>query len=121
MIAVIPLILFGLISYEYGAFLLYIIPALLCLVQYFFPTIFLWGLFFTIFAAGSAIYSFLIISDIYKLIIGVYPSLLLDVNDSAAFILLLAILVGITFVLFTSRPRLSLTNGKSKEVDMKET
>jgi hypothetical protein len=83
------------------------IPALLCLVQFFYPTIFLWGLFFIIFLSGSAVYCFLFLFDIYKLIIGLRPSALLDVDDSVVFILLLAILIGITFVLFVSRPRLT--------------
>jgi len=83
------------------------IPALLCLVQFFYPTIFLWGLFFIIFLLGSAVYFFLLLSDIYKLIIGLRPAALLDVDDSVVFILLLAILIVITFVLFVSRPRLT--------------
>ena len=83
------------------------IPAILCLVQFLYPTIFLWGIFFIIFLSGSAVYSFLLITDIYKIIVGIRPSTLLDIDDSVVFILLLAILIGITYILFISRPQLT--------------
>ncbi len=106
-IACIPFVLFGLIGAQYGAFFLYMIPGGLCIIQFFYPTIFLWGLFFIIFLSSSATYLFILLTDIFKLFNGLRPSALLDIDDSVVFILLLLILIGITFVLFFSRPRLT--------------
>ena len=100
-------VLLGLIGSQYGAFFIYMIPAVLCIIQFCYPTIFLWGLFLILFLSASTIYFILLLTDIYKLITGLRPIALMDLDDSFVFIFLLAILLGITIVLFFSRPKLT--------------
>ena len=107
LVAFVLFTLVALIGADYGAFLIYMVPAMLCILQYFYPRILVWGILFVIFLLGSVMYSCLLIADIYRLVVGVRPWTLVDVNDSVVFILLSAIVVGITFVVFVSRPRLT--------------
>lgn len=111
LIAIIPFSLLALMGAEYGAFFLYFWPALLCLIQFIYPTIFLWGIFLIVFLSGSVAYFILILKDIYKLIVGSSPSILIDFDDSIVFILFFIILVAITLGIFLSRPHRTSAEG----------
>ena len=113
--------LIGITGYEYGALFLYLVPALICLAQCFYPTVFVRGLFFVIFSAGSAVYCVAILSDVYRLAVGGHPSILLDVDDSVVFILFLLILLVITFALYAIRPGLPAKHEEVRANDVKET
>ncbi|MDL1964245.1 MAG: hypothetical protein LWW98_07920 [Deltaproteobacteria bacterium] len=113
LIALLPFVLFALAGYQYGAFLLYMVPAIFCVVQYFYPTIILWGIFFLTFISGAGVYLYLLFSDLYKLATGVRPQALLDFDDSIVFITLVLVLVWIAYILFISRPDLSFSNTPS--------
>lgn len=104
LLAAFPIIAFALAGWEYGAFPLYITPAVLCLVQYFYPTVCGWFVFFSIFCIGSAAYFWLLFTDVIKIFVGDRPRALLDADDSFVFILLVILLCAITYGLFKLRP-----------------
>ena len=105
-LASLPFLIFALIGREYGAFPLYIIPAVICIVQLFYSTMFSWIIIFSLYFIGSSVYVFLLIGDIVKIIKKVRPEALLDFDDSVVFILLVIILVVVTLGLLRYRPRL---------------
>jgi len=105
LIAAFPFIAFAFAGWDYGAFFLYITPAVLCLFQYFYPTVIGWFFFFSVFCVGAAAYLWLLLTDVIKLIIGERPRALLDADDSFVFILLEILLCAISYGLFKIRPK----------------
>ena len=113
LVAAIPFTLFALIGIEYGAFPMYIVPAVLCIVQFFYPNIFLWGLFFAALTAGAAAYSFALIKDVIKILNGQNTGVFVDADDAVGFLLLVAILILLAITIFHTRPNLTI---KKKEL-----
>ena len=105
LVAAFPFIAFAIAGWEYGAFFLYITPAVICLIQYFYPTVIGWLFFFSIFCVGTAAYLWLLLTDVVKLFAGKRPSALLDCDDSIVFILLVILLSAISYGLFKIRPK----------------
>jgi hypothetical protein len=90
---------------EYGTVWFYSIPVGICLLQFIFPTPVGWGTIFGLFAAATAAMFFGVVRDVVRLAVGQSPSMLVDLDDSFAFVLFTAVLCGITTWLFFARPR----------------
>jgi hypothetical protein len=104
LVAGIPFISFAIAGYHYDAFFTYLIPALLCLLQYYYPTIFGWIVFVLVYSLGSCGYLFLLIKDIIRYVEGKRTEILIDFGDSLVFISLLLLILIITFLLFRVFP-----------------
>ena len=115
LLAAIPFVIFGLIGYDYGAAPLYAVPAILCLVQFLHPTMFLWYAFFGVFIAADALYLSLAFSDLFKFASGERPKVFVDADDSAGFALLIVTLLVVTAVLFRARPNRKQLNKDEKQ------
>jgi hypothetical protein len=107
LIAAVPWVLTALFAYEYGGFYFYIVPAVLCLVQYFYPTRFLWGCFFGIFTLAAVVYTGFFAVDLVRIIIGAQPDVFVDLDDSVMVLMFWSVLVFVPLFLFTHRPDLS--------------
>lgn len=105
LLAALPLLVFALIGVEYGAFLLYLVPALICIIQFFRPTKVVWLVVSVVYLAGTATYVVALIADLVHLARGRQPSILVDSDDSAVFVLLVVFLVSVCFGLLKVRPR----------------
>ena len=102
LIAGIPFVVFAISGYFYGAFFIYMVPVILCLLQYFHPTFFGWIFFSCIFTVGSCGYSLLLIKDIIRYFKGENTKILIDYGDSLVFILLLMFMLITTYLLLKS-------------------
>jgi hypothetical protein len=78
LIVALPMLLIALIGLQYGAFLLYATPAVICIIQFFRPTMLGWLLVFIPCAAMSVAWLFGLIRDLIKISINSRPSILLD-------------------------------------------
>lgn len=105
-IASLPFLAFALIGWQYGAFYFYAIPAVICIAQIIYPTMFGWLAIFSLYFVGTSIYIVLLAGDILKIIIKVRPKALLDFDDSIVFIFFVVVLIAVTFGLFKYRPKL---------------
>ena len=103
-LAATPLSLFALTGIAYGAFLLYAIPAALCFIQFFYPTLFVWGLVLALSAFAMFEYGYLLLLDIYRITDGNRAEVLQNPYDSFGFLLLFGIIVVVFFGLAFSRP-----------------
>jgi hypothetical protein len=90
--AALPFLAFALLGAEYGAFGLYLAPAVLCAVQFFFPTTLGWTLITVLYGSAVLLYTWLALADLWRLMRGEAVSLFLDSDDSLAFLFLLALL-----------------------------
>ena len=106
-LSIVPLLFFALWGWEYGAFLLYFSPAILCLIQYLYPTILGWLILFSIYLAGAIVYLYVYFKDLLQLILGTKSgdSIFVDWNDSLIFTVLIALIVAIALNLYRKRPR----------------
>lgn len=106
-LATIPLLFFALWGWEYGAFVLYFAPAVLCLIQYLYPTILCWLILFSIYLAGAVAYLYLYFRDLFQVISGAKSgnSIFADWDDSVIFTILVALIVVIALKLYQKRPR----------------
>lgn len=105
LVGFVPWILIAIIGAEYGAFWFYVIPAILCLVQYFFPTILLWGVCFFLYLVPIIYYLNYLLADIYRLLVGIRPTAMVNYVDSLVFITFEIVLLLVTYFIFLSRPK----------------
>jgi hypothetical protein len=103
LLAALPLLVFALVGTEYGAGFKYLIPALLCVVQFLRPTKLGWLVIFVLYLAGTTDYVVALIKDLVRIAGGQQPSILLDSDDSVVFALLVIYLVAVCFGLFRVR------------------
>jgi hypothetical protein len=94
----------GLAGLQYGALPLYLLPAIICATQFVYPTPLGWALVFTPVMAGTALWAFALVRDLVWLALGRRPSVLLDLDDSVVFVVLLSVCIAIALVLFRVRP-----------------
>lgn len=104
LLASLPLLIFALVGAEYGALAFYLIPALICVVQFFRPTKPVWFVLFVLYLAGTAAYVVALIKDVVQLAGGGRPSILVDSDDSVVFVLLVIYLLAVCYGLFRVRP-----------------
>ncbi|HSG31103.1 MAG TPA: hypothetical protein VLB82_06100 [Thermodesulfobacteriota bacterium] len=99
LVAAIPFILVGLFGWEHGAFWFYLVPAIIAVVQFFKPRMFIWCLLLLIYFVASIQYFYLLIADIIRILTGGSPSALLDTDDSVVFITFVLVIVSVTVFL----------------------
>jgi len=104
LLAALPLLVFAVVGLEYGAWAFYLIPALICVVQFFRPTKSVWFVLFLLYLVGTAAYVVALVKDIVQLGGGGQPSILLDSDDSVVFVLLVIYLLAVCYGLFRVRP-----------------
>ena len=104
LIIAIPFIFSGLMGWEYGAFWPYMIPVLLCIVHFFYSTIFVWFIIFFLYFVWAVAYTYGVVNDLFALIKGFQPSIFLGSYDTIVFTILFIAVVSITFGLFKLRP-----------------
>jgi hypothetical protein len=103
-IASLPFFLFSLWGYQYGAFIFYFIPGLICIAHFFYPTLFGWFFIFCLYIIGSCYYLFAVFEDIYKILGGRPSGIFLDFDDTIIFSILILIIIALTFALIKLRP-----------------
>jgi hypothetical protein len=106
--ASLPLLLIAIAGLQYGAFPLYAAPAVICLVQFFRPTMVGWLLIFIPYFVLSAAWAFGLARDLVLISINQNPGILLDLDDSIVFLGLLVISLGLCFWLWRVRPKLKI-------------
>lgn len=105
LLASLPFLLFALVGIEYGAFLLYFLPALLCVIQYIHPNIFLWASFLGIFTCGSVTFLF----TFGKQLLGNFSGQeITNAADLSALFLLISVLISISIALIRWKPDLKI-------------
>jgi len=104
LLAAMPVLVFAIVGLEYGAWAFYLLPALLCLVQFFRPTKPVWFVLFVLYLVGTAAYVVALIKDVGQLADGGRPSILLDSDDSVVFVLLVLYLLAMCYGMFRVRP-----------------
>ncbi len=108
--AALPLLIFALVGLEYGAFVFYLIPALICIMQFFRPTRTVWLVLFVLYLAGTVAYVVALIKDLVRITGGGQPSILVDSDDSVVFVLLIICLLAVCYGFYRVRP---MFRGKS--------
>ena len=96
--------LLALAGYKYGAFLYYIIPAILSLIHSIYPTFVVWGIFFIAFSAAAIFYILILLTDLFKLTVGLKPQMYFMTGDSMGYVFITIVLIVIAYLLFRSRP-----------------
>lgn len=99
-----PLLLLALVGLQYGAFPLYAAPVVICIFQFFRPTMIGWLLIFLPCVAMSIAWLFGLVRDLAYIITGAKPSILLDLDDSLVFLFTLAMFLGFCWWLWKIRP-----------------
>jgi nicotinamide riboside transporter PnuC len=99
-----PLLLIALVGLQYGAFPLYAAPVVICIFQFFRPTMIGWLLIFLPCVAMCFAWLFGLVRDLAYIIIGARPSILLDLDDSLVFLVALALFLGFSWWLWRIRP-----------------
>jgi hypothetical protein len=99
-----PFLLFAAWGAEYGASWIYLAPAALCVVQFFFPTRLGWGLVTVLYGGAVILYTGLALADLWRLATGEPLDLFLDADDSAWFLVMLAFLYVLLVGLVVSSP-----------------
>jgi hypothetical protein len=92
LVVALPFLAFSVLGAEYGAFWLYLAPAVLCAVQFVFPTKLGWTLITVLYGSAVLLYTWLAVADLWRFASGENVSVFLDADDSLAFLLLLAFL-----------------------------
>jgi hypothetical protein len=103
------MLLIALVGLQYGAFLLYATPVVICIIQFFRPTMLGWLLVFIPCAAMSVAWLFGLIRDLIKISKNSKPSILLDFDDSLVFLITLAVFIGLCYWLWHVRPKEKIT------------
>ena len=103
-IASLPFFLFALWGYQYGAFPFYFIPGLLCIIQFFYPTLLGWSFIFALYILGSVLYIFVVIKDILKMIEGQRSGIFVDFDDTVFFGILISLIIVLAVALIKWRP-----------------
>jgi hypothetical protein len=99
-----PLILFGLMGAEHGALLPYATLAGVCLLQFFYPTLLVWGFLLVLYAVGSVVYVYTLAADALRVMRNQKPEVLLNPYDTAFFLALVGVLVALTIILARNKP-----------------
>lgn len=107
-LAAIPFVLVAMYGWDDGAGPVYLALALLCACQYIYPTRLAWCLVFFCFAVASSVYAYWLVAELLNLPSSISGKLLADRSDLIAYIIWLAILFIVTWLLWgmaASRPK----------------
>jgi len=103
-IASLPFFLFSLWGYQYGAFLPYFIPGIICIAQFFYPTLLGWFFIFFLYLIGSALYIFAVIKDMLIMTEGQRSRIFVDFDDTVLFCILISAIIVLAAALIKLRP-----------------
>jgi hypothetical protein len=103
--AALPLAIVGAFGAEYGALLPYGVLSVICLMQAIYPTLLGWWIVVSIYGIFSTIYVFVMIKELLELASGGQTSVFLGPTDTAVFVILLMMLLGVFIGLLRCRPR----------------
>jgi len=101
---VIAFFLFALWGYHYGAFPVYFILGLICVTQFFYPTLLGWFILFCLYLIGSGLYIFVVIKNILELIGGKRSGIFIDFDDTVFFSILISLIIILAVALIKLRP-----------------
>lgn len=107
MIAVLPFLFLALLGIEYGAFFMYIVPSVLCVIQFLFPTLLGWFIVLALYISACAVYGYVLGIDVLKLLNDQRPDKLINGTDATVFIVGFIVLLAISVVLWAARPKLT--------------
>jgi Ca2+/H+ antiporter len=94
----------GLIGGDYTFLIVILMPAVLCLVQAHYQWRPMWVVIFSLYLIGSLAYGGLLLVDVIALVSGKRPQVLLDLDDSVVFVVLLSYIITVTWLLYRARP-----------------
>lgn len=100
--AAVPFLLFALLGSEYGAFWIYSVPAIVCVVQFFFPSRIGWFLITALYATGAVLYTWSFAADLWRVTTGESTVLFFDPDDAIAFFVTLGVLYFFLLALVAS-------------------
>lgn len=103
-VASMPFFLFSLWGNEYGAFPIYIIPSIICLAQFFCPTLLGWFFILCLYLIGSGLYIFVVIKDILKTLGGQGVGIFVDFDDTVIFCTLISLIIILAVSFIKLRP-----------------
>lgn len=95
----------GLAGLEYGVLPAYLLPGIICAMQFTYPTPLGRGLVFTPVMLGAALRPFALGRDLLGLALGRQPSVLLDAGDSVVFLVSLSVCLAMVLVLYRECPK----------------
>lgn len=107
LIAVLPFLFLALLGIEYGAFFMYIVPSVLCVIQFLFPTLLGWFIVLALYISACAVYGYVLGIDVLKLLNDQRPDKLINGTDATVFIVGFIVLLAISVVLWAARPKLT--------------
>lgn len=102
-VAALPILWAAIYATEAGGALPYLLAAVFCALQFVFPTLLGWYFTLTLYALATLYYSFILLADMYRVLVGSKPRILLDVSDSLVFGGWVASLIVVTTMLWFMR------------------
>jgi hypothetical protein len=99
-----PWAFIALMGIEYGAFSLYMIPVVICITQFCWPTMIGWWLVFLPCVVVSIAGGCGLFFDLVKIMLKERPEILLDFDDSVFFLVGLAVFFGLCCWLWRVQP-----------------
>ena len=99
-----PFVFLWLLSHGHAGGLFCLVPLILCVLQAFRPSRAIWAVLFLLYLVLAGAFGLFLGADIASLAGGGQAGVLLDLDDSVAFILLELYLVGFTVGLYRVRP-----------------
>lgn len=90
LVASVPILLFALWGVEYGAFWFYLVPAVICIAQFFVPTRLGWFVVTGLYATGALLYTWVLAARLWRLFTDEGAALFLDPDEAWEFFAVLA-------------------------------
>jgi hypothetical protein len=102
-VAAVPFVLTAMYGWEAGAGPMYFGLAAVCAAQFFYPTRLGWWVVFSVFAIASAYYLYALAADLAPPASGAARSILVDRSDIIAYLIWVALLIGVVWLLWRMR------------------
>ena len=107
LVAALPFLFLAVLGIEYGAFFMYLVPSVLCVIQFLFPTLLGWFIVLVFCISACAVYGYVLAIDVLKLLSDQRPDKLINGTDATVFIVGFAVLLAISVILWVARPKLT--------------
>lgn len=102
-VAAVTFVLTAMYGWEAGAGPMYCGLAAVCAAQFFYPTRLGWWVVFSVFAIASAYYLYALAADLALPASGAARSILVDRSDIIAYLIWVALLIGVVWLLWRMR------------------
>jgi hypothetical protein len=113
-VAALPFALTAMYGWEVGAGPMYLGVAAVCATQFFYPTRLAWWAIFLVFAVASVYYLYALIVDLAQPASGAGRSILVDRSDIIAYLIWVALLMGIVWLLWRMRASRSMESARGR-------